>query len=142
MGHTKLTPLIRYIAYLNQDWSVVPYTYSLNSPEGRVALRQLSRRVKYINQYLRENYPVFNKTREEINLELREEAKTRTRYLGGKRLDHFDLRHEIIRNKLERVRNRLFTAEGPILRKDRSQPSTCNCHPSCCTYTNKYYPNA
>ena len=134
MGHTKLTPLIRYIAYLNQDWSVVPYTYSLNSPEGRVLLRQLSRRVKYTTQYLRENYPFFNKTSEEINLELREEAKTRTRHLGNRRPDHFDLRHEIIRNKLERVRNRLFTAEGPILRKDKSQSSTYKCHPNCCTY--------
>ena len=127
MGHTKLTPLIRYIAYLHQDWSVVPYTYSLNSPEGRVLWRQLSRRVKYTNQYLRENYPYFNKTREEINLELREDAKTRTRFIGNRRPDHFDLRHDIIRNKLESVRNRLFTAKGPILRKDRLQSSTRNC---------------
>ena len=130
---------------MNQDWSVVPYTYPLNSPEGRVLLRQLSRRVKYIDQYLREKYPSFNKTAEEINLEIREEAKTRTRplkvYFGDRRPDHFDLRHEIIQNKLESVRNRLFTAEGPILRKDRPQSSTYNCHPNCCTYTTNYQSN-
>ena len=134
MGHTKLTPLIRYIAYLNQDWSVVPYTYSLNSPEGKVLLRQLSRKVKYIDQYLREQHTSFNRRAEDINLELREEAKTRTRplriYFVDRRSNHFDLRHEIIQNRLEAVRNRLFTTEGPILRKDRPQSSNINCHPN------------